>query len=49
MGCIEEVAFRRGYIDRAQLLRLAEPLGRNAYGRHLLELAGESPPAGGRT
>jgi glucose-1-phosphate thymidylyltransferase len=41
VGCIEEVAFRRGYIDRAQLLRLAEPLHRNDYGRHLLALAGE--------
>ena len=49
VGCIEEVAFRRGYIDRAQLLRLAEPLGRNAYARHLLDLAGEAPPDGGRT
>ena len=41
VGCIEEVAFRMGYIDRDQLLRLAEPLARNDYGRYLVRIAGE--------
>jgi glucose-1-phosphate thymidylyltransferase len=39
VGCIEEVAYRMGYIDRDQLLRLAEPLARNDYGRYLLRVA----------
>ena len=40
VGCIEEVAYRMGCIDRDQLLRLAEPLARNDYGRYLLRVAG---------
>ncbi len=34
----EEVAWRMGFIDDAQLARVAEPLRRNAYGRYLLDL-----------
>jgi glucose-1-phosphate thymidylyltransferase len=41
VGCIEEVAYRMGYIDRDQLVRLAEPLARNDYGRYLLRIAQE--------
>jgi glucose-1-phosphate thymidylyltransferase len=38
IGCPEEVAYRLGYIDAAQLRRLAEPLARNNYGQYLLGL-----------
>ena len=39
IGCPEEVAFRLGLIDRAQLRRLAEPLLKTGYGRYLASLA----------
>ena len=35
IGCIEEIAFRKGYIDGAQLKKLAEPLLKTEYGRYL--------------
>ena len=38
VACIEEIAYRNGYIDAAQLERLAEPLKKNAYGQYLLRL-----------
>jgi len=47
VGCIEEVAFQMGYIDREQLARLAEPLKKNEYGRYLLEVASGDPAFGG--
>ena len=39
IGCPEEVAFRQGFIDRAQLARLAEPLLKTGYGQYLARLA----------
>ncbi len=42
VSCIEEIAYRRGFIDRQQLLRLAEPLMQTAYGQYLKEIAGEA-------
>jgi glucose-1-phosphate thymidylyltransferase len=39
VACLEEIAFRMNYIDRAQLIKLAEPLKRNGYGQYLLKLA----------
>jgi glucose-1-phosphate thymidylyltransferase len=36
--CPEEIAFRRNYIDADQLVRLAEPLKKNGYGKYLLQL-----------
>jgi glucose-1-phosphate thymidylyltransferase len=39
IACIEEIAYRNGYIDADQLRRLAEPLKKNGYGRYLLETA----------
>lgn len=39
VACIEEIAYRMGYIDREQLLILAEPLKKNGYGQYLLSLA----------
>jgi glucose-1-phosphate thymidylyltransferase len=38
IGCIEEIAFRMGYIDKNQLNRIAEPLVKSGYGKYLLNL-----------
>lgn len=38
IGCIEEVAYTKGYIDAEQLARLAEPLVKSGYGQYLLGL-----------
>jgi glucose-1-phosphate thymidylyltransferase len=38
IGCIEEVAYREGYIDEQQLRALAEPLRKSGYGEYLLDL-----------
>ncbi|MBE3594370.1 MAG: glucose-1-phosphate thymidylyltransferase RfbA [Candidatus Carbobacillus altaicus] len=38
VACIEEIAYRMGYIDEEQLLRLAEPLKKTEYGKYLLTL-----------
>ncbi|HSX45320.1 MAG TPA: glucose-1-phosphate thymidylyltransferase RfbA [Candidatus Saccharimonadales bacterium] len=38
IGCIEEAAFRQGFISLAQLEKLAEPLKKSGYGRYLLGL-----------
>jgi glucose-1-phosphate thymidylyltransferase len=42
IGCIEEVAFREGFIDADQLRALAEPLRRSGYGDYLLDVLAES-------
>jgi len=39
IACIEEIAYRMGYIDREQLIRLAEPLMKTEYGRYLMDIA----------
>ena len=39
ISCIEEIAYKRGFIDRQQLLRLAEPLMKTNYGKYLTEVA----------
>ena len=41
VACIEEIAFRMKYIDKAQLNKLAEPLKKNGYGQYILKLAKE--------
>jgi glucose-1-phosphate thymidylyltransferase len=38
IACPEEIAFRMGYIDAAQLERLAQPMKKNSYGQYLLEV-----------
>ncbi|TXI80742.1 MAG: glucose-1-phosphate thymidylyltransferase RfbA [Flavobacteriales bacterium] len=38
IGCIEEVAFKKGFIDATQLERLAKPLLKSGYGEYLLKL-----------
>ena len=42
IACIEEVAFEQGYINREELIELAEPLAKNKYGQYLLQCAEES-------
>ena len=41
VACIEEIAFEMGYINKEQLLRLAEPLKKNGYGQYLIQRAEE--------
>jgi glucose-1-phosphate thymidylyltransferase len=40
-SCIEEIAYKRGYINKEQLLKLAEPLKKNQYGQYLIKLAND--------
>ncbi|MCI9435719.1 MAG: glucose-1-phosphate thymidylyltransferase RfbA [Lachnospiraceae bacterium] len=39
ISCIEEIAYKRGFIGREQLLALAEPLMKTNYGKYLVEVA----------
>lgn len=39
VSCIEEIAYKRGFIDREQLLKLAEPLMKTEYGKYLVDVA----------
>ena len=39
IGCIEEVAYRNGFISKEQLKKIAEPLVKSGYGKYLLQLA----------
>lgn len=41
VACLEEIAYRMGYIDREKLIQLAQPLKKNQYGQYMLRLAGE--------
>ena len=38
VACVEEIAFRMGYVDADQVRRLAEPLKKNGYGEYLLQI-----------
>lgn len=39
VSCIEEIAYKRGFITKEQLLKLAEPLMKTEYGKYLVEVA----------
>ena len=41
VACIEEIAFERSYINKEQLIELAQPLAKNRYGQYLLRRAEE--------
>ncbi len=41
VACLEEIAFRSGWIDAAQLEKLAQPLLKNGYGQYLLKVLAE--------
>ena len=41
VACIEEIAFEQGYINKEQLIELAQPLAKNRYGQYLLRRAEE--------
>jgi len=43
VACIEEIAYRMGYVDKDQVRRLAKPLRRNGYGQYLLQIIKETP------
>ncbi len=43
IACPEEIAWRKGYINAAQLRRLARPLAKSGYGEYLLRLLSEMP------
>ncbi len=47
IACIEEIAYRKGFISRRQLIKLAQPLKKNQYGQYLLKIADEKnvPPS----
>ncbi|HBH48772.1 MAG TPA: glucose-1-phosphate thymidylyltransferase [Bacteroidales bacterium] len=39
VSCIEEIAYKRGFIDKEQLVKLAHPLLKNQYGQYLMSIA----------
>ena len=39
ISCIEEIAYKRGFIDKEQLIKLAQPLLKTDYGKYLMEIA----------
>lgn len=41
VACLEEIAYRKGYISHEKLLELAEPLKKNLYGQYLIKIANE--------
>ncbi|MGO5131700.1 glucose-1-phosphate thymidylyltransferase RfbA [Mitsuokella jalaludinii] len=42
IACLEEIAYRMGYITKEQVVKLAEPLEKNEYGQYLLRMVQES-------
>ncbi|HAI96663.1 MAG: glucose-1-phosphate thymidylyltransferase [Cycloclasticus sp.] len=42
VACLEEIAFEQGYINKEQLIALAQPLAKNQYGQYLLRCAEEA-------
>jgi glucose-1-phosphate thymidylyltransferase len=39
VACLEEIAYKRGWINKEQLKKLAQPMTKNGYGQYLLQLA----------
>ena len=42
IACLEEIAFRSGWIDVAQLRRTGQEMAKNSYGQYLLQMADEA-------
>ena len=42
IACLEEIAYRKGYIDKDKLLKLAKPLMKTEYGQYLVKIANEN-------
>ena len=42
IACIEEIAFRKGFITKDQLISMAQPLLKSGYGQYLMNVADES-------
>jgi glucose-1-phosphate thymidylyltransferase len=40
-SCVEEIAYKRGFIDKEKLIELAEPVKKSQYGKYLLKIASE--------
>ena len=38
IACVEEIAYRMGYIDSEQVRKIARPMQKNGYGRYLIEI-----------
>lgn len=45
VACIEEIAYRRGFIGAEGLRALGREMGKTDYGRYLVSIAGEAPRA----
>ena len=43
VACLEEIAYNKGYINKEQLLALAQPMIKNPYGEYLIRLMGSGP------
>lgn len=41
IGCIEEIAYRKGFINKEQLMKIAEPLKKSGYGQYLMSIINE--------
>ena len=39
VSCIEEIAYKRGFIDKEQLVKLAQPLLKTEYGQYLIDVS----------
>ncbi|MEM7327826.1 MAG: glucose-1-phosphate thymidylyltransferase RfbA [Pseudomonadota bacterium] len=42
IACLEEISYKQGFIDKEQLIKLAEPLSKTGYGKYLLQLSDEA-------
>ena len=41
IGCLEEIAYQKGFITKQQLIALATPLLKSGYGNYLMQIANE--------